>query len=90
MSILRLTSVGAVVPTEIPAAAQVSADHPETAASVTIGDLTLHDLPGIYVPSGGLDGVFPFAVAGRISHEFFRHTAVTLDFATMTLVLAPA
>jgi tetratricopeptide (TPR) repeat protein len=63
---------------------------PFTAASVTIGNFTLHDLPGIYVPSGGLDGVFPFAVAGRISHKFFRHTALTLDFSTMTLVLEPA
>jgi tetratricopeptide (TPR) repeat protein len=63
---------------------------PFTAASVTIGNFTLHDLPGIYVPSGGLDGVFPFAVAGRISHEFFRHTALTFDFSTMTLVLTPA
>ncbi len=63
---------------------------PFTAASVTMGGLTLHDLPGIYVPSGGLEGVFPFAVAGRISHEFFRHLAVTFDFSAMTLTLARA
>ncbi len=63
---------------------------PFTAASVTVGGLTLHDLPGIYVPSGGLEGVFPFAVGGRISHEFFRHLAVTFDFSAMTLVLAQA
>jgi hypothetical protein len=60
-----------------------------TAASVTMGGLTLHDVPGVYVPSGGLEGVFPFAVAGRISHEFFRRTAVTFDFSDMMLVLAP-
>jgi len=63
---------------------------PFTAASVTMGDVTLHDLPGVYVRGGGLDGVFPFTVAGRISHEFFRHMAVTFDFSAMTLVLAPA
>lgn len=63
---------------------------PFRAASVTMGDITLHDLPGIYVPSGGLDGVFPFTVAGRISHEFFRHEAVTFDFSAMMLVLTPA
>lgn len=63
---------------------------PFTAASVTMGRLTQHDLPGVYVPAGGLDGLFPFAVAGRISHEFFRHTAVTFDFASMTLVVAVA
>jgi hypothetical protein len=34
-----------------------------------------------------MDGLFPFAVAGRISHEFFRHTAVTLDFESMMLVI---
>ncbi len=61
---------------------------PFTAASVTIGNLTLHDLPGVFVPSGGLEGVFPFAVAGRVSHEFFRHMAVTFDFSAMLLVLA--
>lgn len=63
---------------------------PFTAASVTVGNLTLHDLPGVYVPSGGLQSVFPFAVAGRISHEFFRHLAVTFDFSAMMLVLAKA
>ena len=63
---------------------------PFTAGSVTMGDLTLHDLPGVYVPGGGLDGVFPFAVGGRISHAFFRHTAVTFDFSAMMLVLAKA
>ena len=61
---------------------------PFTAAAVTMGRITLHDIPGVYVPSGGLEGVFPFAVAGRISHEFFRHTAVTFDFSAMMLVLA--
>lgn len=61
---------------------------PFTAASVTMGGLTQHDLPGIYAPSGGVDRLFPFALAGTISHEFFRHTAVTLDFASMTLVVA--
>ncbi|HVA29185.1 MAG TPA: retropepsin-like aspartic protease [Candidatus Baltobacteraceae bacterium] len=63
---------------------------PFTAAVVAMGGMLRHNLPGVYVPSGGLDGLFPFAVAGRISHEFFRHAAVTFDFASMTLVLAPS
>lgn len=60
---------------------------PFTAASVTVGAVTLHDIPGVYVPGGGMDRLFSFAVAGTLSHEFFRHTAVTFDFASMTLVL---
>lgn len=61
-----------------------------TAASVTMAGLTRHDLPGIYFPGNARGDILPFAVAGRISHEFFRHTAVTFDFAAMTLVLGPS
>lgn len=63
---------------------------PFRAASVALGAFTRRDLPGLYFPSGGLDGLFPFAVAGRISHEFFRRTAVTFDFKSMTLVITSA
>jgi len=58
------------------------------AASVTVGGVTLRNLPGVYFPEGSMHDALPFAVAGSISHEFFRHTAVTLDFRSMTLVLA--
>ncbi len=61
---------------------------PFTAASVTMGDHTEHDVPGVYLLGGGMEDLFPFAVAGRISHEFFRHSAVTFDFSAMVLVLA--
>jgi hypothetical protein len=63
---------------------------PFTAASVTMGGLVRYNVPGVYFPGAGLDRLFPFAVAGRISHEFFRHGAVTFDFASMTLVVAPS
>ncbi|MDQ6930468.1 MAG: retropepsin-like domain-containing protein [Candidatus Eremiobacteraeota bacterium] len=83
------------------AAITPDASHPETmrggggstqvlrfiASSVTIGKVTQHNLPGVYLPAGGFDKMFPFVVAGTISHEFFRHTAVAFDFASMTLVL---
>lgn len=60
---------------------------PFSAASVSMGGVTLHDLPGLYLPDAPTD-MFPFAVAGRISHEFFRHTAATFDFTAMKLVLS--
>lgn len=60
-----------------------------TASGVTIGKLTRHNVPGVYLPSEGFDKLFPFAVAGTISHEFFRHTSVAFDFASMTLVITP-
>ena len=56
-------------------------------ATVTVGTTTVSDLPGLYFPDGDQYGVFPFEVGGTISHEFFRHLAVTFDFTAMRMVL---
>jgi predicted aspartyl protease len=58
---------------------------PFTAASVAIGDVALHDLPGVYFRNGSPP--FPFARGGTISHEFFRHTSVTFDFSSMKVII---
>jgi clan AA aspartic protease (TIGR02281 family) len=57
-------------------------------ASVTIGACTVDDLDGVYFPDHDQYGIFPFTVAGTVSHQFFRKTAVTFDFAAMRLVIA--
>jgi predicted aspartyl protease len=61
---------------------------PFTAASVSLGSTTVRDVPGIAMPERAARQPFPFAVAGRLSHEFFRHTRLTLDFAAMNVILA--
>jgi hypothetical protein len=57
---------------------------PFTAPSITIGTYERHNVPGISSPG---EPHFPFAVAGRISHAFFRNAVVTFDFAAMRLVI---
>jgi hypothetical protein len=57
---------------------------PFTAPSVAIGTYEQHNVPGISSPG---EPHFPFAVAGRISHAFFRKAVVTFDFAAMRLVI---
>ena len=61
---------------------------PFNAASVTLGGFTLHDVPGVYSPDGDPYGIFPFVVGGSLSQEFFRHTAVTFDFTSMTMLVS--
>jgi len=56
--------------------------------SVTVGNLTEHDPRGVYVPGEGLGGFFPFGFAGTLSDQFFHDKVVTLDFVSMTLVVA--
>ena len=56
-------------------------------ASATLGALTVPDLDGIYTPDGDQYGLFAFAVAGTLSHQFFRAHAVTFDFDAMRLVV---
>jgi hypothetical protein len=46
-----------------------------------------HAVPGLYFPNGDQYGIFPFKVAGTLSHEFFRGTALTFDFTSMQLVV---
>jgi hypothetical protein len=55
--------------------------------SVTLGNMTVDGLDGIFTPQGDQFGIFPFTVAGTISHGFFRHTALTFDFRAMRLVV---
>jgi predicted aspartyl protease len=56
-------------------------------ADVTIGAIAAKDVHGIYTPDGNQYSIFPFAVGGTVSHEFFRRTRLTLDFAAMKIVI---
>lgn len=56
-------------------------------ASVTLGSVTKSDLDGVYFPQGDQFGIFPFTVAGTISHQFFLGTALTFDFRAMKLIV---
>jgi len=60
---------------------------PFTAASVTVGSTTRMNLPGLYFDKGDQFAIFPFAVAGTISDEFFRPGAVTFDFDAMKMIV---
>jgi hypothetical protein len=53
----------------------------------TLGTITVQGVSGIYTPDGDQYGIFPFKVAGSLSHGVFRHRALTLDFTAMKLVV---
>jgi hypothetical protein len=55
-------------------------------SDVTIGRRTIRRVPGVYFPDGDQFGIFPFAVAGTLSHELFKRGALTFDFVAMKLV----
>lgn len=55
-------------------------------ADVTLGERTWHGLRGLYFDNGDQYGIFPFAVAGTLSHELFKRGALTFDFTAMRLV----
>jgi hypothetical protein len=55
-------------------------------ADVTLGARTFRALPGLYFDNGDQYGIFPFAVAGTLSHELFKRGALTFDFTAMRLV----
>jgi hypothetical protein len=55
-------------------------------ADVTLGERTWRGLPGLYFDNGDQYGIFPFAVAGTLSHELFKRGALTFDFTAMRLV----
>ena len=57
-------------------------------ATVTAGTTRVENVPGVYMPGGDQYGIFPFAVAGTISHKFFRAQVVTFDFVAMQMVIA--
>lgn len=56
-------------------------------ASATIGAVTVDNLDGVYTPDGDQYGLFQFAVAGTISHQFFREKTLTFDFDAMKMVI---
>jgi hypothetical protein len=51
--------------------------------SVRIGSSVERNVTGFYSPGPSPLDIFPFKVNGAISHDFFRHRALTIDFATM-------
>jgi clan AA aspartic protease (TIGR02281 family) len=55
-------------------------------ASATLGSMTVDKVPGSYTPNGNQYGIFPFEVAGTLSHMFFRHSCLTFDFEAMRLI----
>lgn len=55
-------------------------------ASATLGAMTVDKVRGMYSPNGNAYGIFPFEVAGTLSHMFFRHSRLTFDFEAMRLV----
>ena len=55
--------------------------------SVTVGAIHEDKLPAMLTPSGDQYGIFPFAVGGTVSHEFFRKRAVSFDFEAMQMVI---
>ncbi len=55
-------------------------------AGATLGSMTVEDVPGFYSPGGDPFGIFPFKVGGLLSHMFFRHSRLTLDFEAMRLI----
>lgn len=55
--------------------------------SVTLGDDTQPNVPGVYMPQGDQYGIFPFEVAGTVSRDFFTNAALTFDFQAMRLVI---
>ena len=61
---------------------------PFVASAVSLGSTTIKNVPGMYVPESGSDPGPPFAVAGRISHAFFRHTELSFDFSAMKLIVS--
>jgi hypothetical protein len=56
------------------------------AADVKLGSLTQRHVPGVYFPDGDQYGIFPFAVAGTISHELFKRGTLTFDFRAMNVL----
>jgi len=56
-------------------------------AVVSVDGASVTDVPGIYTPEGDQFGIFPFSVAGAISHGFFRRFSVTFDFSTMQMTI---
>ncbi len=60
---------------------------PFTLDRLCLASVCQADIPGRYTPQGGPFGIFPFKVAGIVSHEFLKHYAWSIDFDAMRMVL---
>ena len=57
-------------------------------ADLSLGSLTIHNVPGTMQPTGfGPGSSLPFYAAGAIGEEAFDGCAVTFDFTAMKLVV---
>ncbi len=54
----------------------------------SLGSFTVSNVPGLYFPDGDQFKIFPFDVAGTISHLYFRRTELTFDFDAMRLIVS--
>jgi predicted aspartyl protease len=63
---------------------------PFTVDRLALGSAVVRDVRGLYTPEGSpLTELFPFTPGGLISHQFFVHYALTLDFVRMQIILTP-
>jgi len=60
------------------------------APTVRIGASSERNVAGFYNPGPSPLAMFPFTVIGAVSHDFFRKRALTIDFATMRVLISPA
>jgi hypothetical protein len=60
---------------------------PFTLDRLCLGTACRANVRGLYTPQGSPLDIFPFKVAGIISHQFLEHFAWTIDFDAMRMVL---
>jgi predicted aspartyl protease len=63
---------------------------PTLTGEVCLGAACQRGVGGVYTPDGDPLAMFPFTVAGTVSHAFLEKYAVTFDFAAMRIILRPA
>jgi hypothetical protein len=61
---------------------------PVIADSLCLSTACQSEVHGMYTPGGSPLQMFPFTVAGAVSHTYLEHYAVTLDFLSMQLILS--
>lgn len=60
---------------------------PFTLDKLCLGTACRSNVRGLYTPQGSALQMFPFKVAGIISHQYLEHFAWTIDFDAMRMVL---
>jgi hypothetical protein len=60
---------------------------PFAVEELTLGNAKEHNIHGMYVGAFPLENAFGFRIGGLISHGFFRHYALSLDFERMKYFL---